>query len=260
MRFESRVALVTGGASGIGLAIGRRLAEEGVDLVLADVNAELLEQSAAKIREEHADVRAITVTGDLSVREGAEAAVKAAAEAYGKLDILINCAGGGVILPTLEHTEETLRQTVDRNLWTTLYATLEALPGMLAAGYGRVVNIGAESVRNGLHRHAIYNAAKGGVHALSTGLAREYAESGITFNNVAPAWIQTPELTAAIAASQPEVKADWDAFMDQMRATIPMRRPGTVEEVSGLVAFVASDEASYITGQTLSVNGGSSMQ
>lgn len=260
MRFESRVALVTGGASGIGLAIGRRLAEEGVSLVLADVNAELLEASAARLRNKFPDVSVVTVAGDLSHREGAAAAVNATTGAYGKIDILINCAGGGVILPTLEHTEETLRRTVDRNLWTTLYATLEALPPMLADSYGRVINIGAESVRNGLYRHAVYNAAKGGVHALSTGLAREYAESGITFNNVAPAWIQTPELTAAIAASEPDVQADWATFMDQMRATIPMRRPGTVEEVSGLVAFVASDEASYITGQTLSVNGGSSMQ
>lgn len=260
MYFDNRSALVTGGASGIGIAIARRLAEEGVGLALADVNGELLRAAADRLRAENPGLTVVTVAGDLSAREGAVAAVHTAVDAFGKLDILINCAGGGVILPTLDHTEETLRRTIDRNLWTTLYCTLEALPHMLDRGHGRVINIGAESVRNGLYRHAIYNAAKGGVHALSTGLAREYAESGVTFNNVAPAWIMTDELAANIAASSPEAQADWSAYMDQMRDTIPMRRPGTVQEVAGLVAFVASDEASFITGQTYSVNGGSSMQ
>jgi 2,3-dihydroxy-2,3-dihydro-p-cumate dehydrogenase len=130
---------------------------------------------------------------------------------------------------------------------------------MSAAGYGRIVNVGAESVRNGLFRHAIYNAAKGGVHAVATGLAREYAEQGITVNVVAPAWITTPEADARIATSSASERADWAVFMDQMRATIPMKRPGTVAEVAAAVAFVASEEASYITGQTISVNGGSSM-
>jgi 2,3-dihydroxy-2,3-dihydro-p-cumate dehydrogenase len=130
---------------------------------------------------------------------------------------------------------------------------------MVDAGYGRIVHIGAESVRNGLYRHAIYNAAKGGVHALGTGLAREFADSGITVNMVAPAWIETPEAAAKFAAAPAEVREDMAVFGTQMRNLIPMDRPGTVEEVAATVAFVASEEASYVTGQVISVNGGSSM-
>lgn len=260
MIFENRAALVTGGASGIGLAIARRLAGEGVDLVLADVNEGLLASGAARVREESPGVTVVTAAGDLSDRDDAAAAVRTAVDSFGRLDVLVNCAGGGVILPTDQHTEETLRRTIDRNLWTTMYVTLEAIPHMLQRGYGRVVNIGAESVRNGLYQHAVYNAAKGGVHAFATGLAREYAESGITFNTVAPSWIMTEELAARIEAMDARARADWDELAELMRPTIPMRRPGTSEEVAAFVAFVASDEASYITGQTLSVNGGSSMQ
>ncbi|MFJ8812977.1 SDR family oxidoreductase [Amycolatopsis thermoflava] len=257
-RYSGRVAVVTGGASPIGFGIAERLAAEGARLVLGDFDRERLEMLGAKLAAT-APGRVHTVLGDLSKQPDASALIDAATARYGRLDVLVNCAGGGVIRPTTEHTEATLRATIDRNLWTTLYCTLAALPTMAVARYGRIVNVGAESVRNGLYRHAIYNAAKGGVHALATGLAREYAEQGITVNVVAPAWITTPEADARITASSAAERADWAAFTDQIRSTIPMRRPGTVPEVAAAVAFVASDEASYITGQTISVNGGSSM-
>jgi 2,3-dihydroxy-2,3-dihydro-p-cumate dehydrogenase len=257
-RFATRVAIVTGGASPIGFAIAQRLVAEGAAVVLADVDRERLEALGAKLSAE-APGRVHTELGDLSRKADASALADAAVRHHGKLDVLVNCAGGGVIRPTPEHTEETLRATIDRNLWTTLYCTLAALPIMAAAGYGRIVNVGAESVRNGLYRHAIYNAAKGGVHALATGLAREYARQGITVNVVAPAWITTAEADARIAASPASVQADWAEFTGQILSTIPMGRPGTVGEVAAAVAFVASEEASYLTGQTISVNGGSSM-
>lgn len=257
-RFSERVAVVTGGASPIGFGIAERLASEGAEIVLGDLERERLESLGSKLAAE-APGRVHTVQGDLSKQAEAATLIAAASERCGRLDVLVNCAGGGIIRPTPDHTEETLRATIDRNLWTTMYCTLEALPVMSQVGYGRIVNVGAESVRNGLYRHAVYNAAKGGVHALATGLAREYAEQGITVNVVAPAWITTPEADARIAHLPAEERADWAAFMDQIRGTIPMRRPGTVAEVAAAVAFVASEEASYITGQTISVNGGSSM-
>lgn len=257
-RFEGRVVVVTGAASGIGRSIAERFGREGAHLVLGDVNAEALETVSAQLAAGPA--ASITpVVGDLTQREGAVELVGSATGKHGQIDVLINCAGGGVILPTSEHTEETLRATIDRNLWTTLYVTLEALPHMVERQYGRIVNIGAESVRNGLYRHAIYNAAKGGVHALGTGLAREYAEAGITVNTVAPAWVVTEEAAAKLAVASPEEQRDMDVFGAQMRNLIPMGRPGTVEEVSAAVAFIASEEASYVTGQVISVNGGSSM-
>ena len=257
-RYTNRVAIVTGAGSGIGKAIAARLGEEGAELVLADINADTLASVAAELRAGNA-ASVTAVAGDLTRRAGAADLVDRTVREHGRIDVLINCAGGGVILPTFEHTEDTLRATIDRNLWTTIYATLEVLPYMSERSYGRIVNIGAESVRNGLYRHAVYNAAKGGVHAFATGLAREFAECGITVNTVAPAWIVTPEAVAKLADAPNEVKEDMAVFGSQMRNLIPMDRPGTVEEVSAAVAFVASEEASYVTGQVISVNGGSSM-
>ena len=126
--------------------------------------------------------------------------MQAAVSVLGRVDILVNNAGGGVIRPTLEHTEDTLQATVNNNLWTTIRCTLAVLPQIVEQGYGRIVNIGAESVRNGLVDHAIYNAAKGGVHGLTSGLARESATAGITVNTVAPSYVETPELGRALAS------------------------------------------------------------
>jgi 2,3-dihydroxy-2,3-dihydro-p-cumate dehydrogenase len=251
MRFADRVALVTGAAQGIGLATARRLSEEGVRLALADIDADGLARAAASLADGHTKVE--TVVADLSVRDGAAAAVAAAMAWAGRLDILVNNAGGGVIRPTLAHTEATLRTTIDRNLWTTIYCTLEALPVMRAQRYGRIVNVGAESVRNGLYDHAIYNAAKGGVHGLTTGLAREFFADGITVNTVAPSMVVT-ESVAALMDNPAAAPA-----LERIIGTIPAGRAATLEEVAAVIAFFASDEASFTTGQVISVNGASSM-
>jgi 2,3-dihydroxy-2,3-dihydro-p-cumate dehydrogenase len=123
---------------------------------------------------------------------------------------------------------------------------------MLAAGRGRIINIGAESVRNGLFNHAMYNCAKGGVHGLTTGLAREYAEQGVTVNVVAPAGILTPTIAQRTGP-------EWEEMLAKTLALIPMRRLGLPEEIAAAVSFLATDDAAYITGQVISVNGGSSM-
>jgi 2,3-dihydroxy-2,3-dihydro-p-cumate dehydrogenase len=181
----------------------------------------------------------------------------AAAGAFGGVDILVNNAGGGVIRPTLEHTEETLRATIDNNLWTTVRCTLALLPHMAGRGHGRIINIGAESVRNGLADHAIYNAAKGGVHALVSGLAREFAGSGITVNAVAPSYVETPEIAAALRAGTLPDRLRY--VLDEAVRLIPLGRPATVDDVAATVAYLARDDAGFVTGQIVSVNGGSSM-
>ena len=193
-------------------------------------------------------VQLITHIGDLSLEDVVNAMTDATLKKWGKVDILVNNAGGGVIKPFLAHTPETLRLTIDRNLWTAIWCCRAVLPHMKAAKYGRIVSIGADSVRNGLWDHAAYNAAKGGVHGLTTGLAREFAADGITVNTVAPCAVATPQLEAFIGKGIP--------LIDKFIGVIPMGRAGTAEEMAAVTVFLCSDEAAYITGQTLFVDGG----
>lgn len=240
-----KTALVTGAAGGIGLAIAERLSRDGARVCLADV-AETVEDAAGQLGGD-----AIAWRGDLSLERDTRDLVAFASAQLGRIDILVNNAGGGVIRPFLEHTPDTLRQTVDRNLWTVLWCTWLVLPLMIEQGGGRIIMIGADSVRNGLPEHAAYNAAKGGVHALTTGVAREVARNNITVNTVAPCMVETPMVAELMARNDPWVK--------QFNDVIPMGRPGTMAEVASMVAYLAGDEASFVTGQVISVNGGSTM-
>jgi 2,3-dihydroxy-2,3-dihydro-p-cumate dehydrogenase len=250
-----RVAVVTGGATGIGRRISRRLLDDGARLLLAGL-AEADTKAAVDALAAPAEQIA-TFAGDLAQPGTAEALVNVAVDAFGAGDIIVNNAGGGVIAPTLAHTEQTLQATINNNLWTTLRTCLAVLPHFTSRGYGRIINIGAESVRNGLTDHAVYNAAKGGVHGLTTGLAREFAGHGITVNVVAPSYTRTEELDAALAAGR--APSRFGRVIGDAIALIPMGRAAEPDEVAAAVAFLARDDAAFITGQVISVNGGSSM-
>jgi 2,3-dihydroxy-2,3-dihydro-p-cumate dehydrogenase len=246
-----RTAIVTGASSGIGLGIARRLATDGARVFAATRFKEDLEKVLDRV-----DIAGGFV-GELQQPGVADDLVNMAFGELGHVDVLVNNAGGGVIRPTLEHTEETLRATVDNNLWTTVYCVRAALPHMVSRGHGRIINIGADSVRTGLMDHAMYNAAKGGVHAMVTGLAVEYAKDGVTVNTVAPCYIQTPELTALFetGTAPPRLLE----VVEQATATVPIGRPGTPDEVAAAVAFLAAEDSRFVTGQTIYVNGAASM-
>jgi 2,3-dihydroxy-2,3-dihydro-p-cumate dehydrogenase len=243
---KGKSAIVTGALSGIGRAIVERLHAEGMRLMIADLEAPPLEELAREI-----GAGTAWHAGDLSEEATVREMIAKAVKAFGSIDVLVNNAGGGVIRPFLEHDAASLHETLNRNLWTTLWCCHAALPHMLKQAHGRIINIGADSVRNGLWDHAGYNAAKGGVHGLTTGLAREFATSGITFNTVAPCMVATPPVKKAMAAGLPIIRKFTDV--------IPMGRPGEVEEVASMVAYLATPEASFVTGQVISVNGGSTM-
>jgi 2,3-dihydroxy-2,3-dihydro-p-cumate dehydrogenase len=248
---SGRTAIVTGAASGIGLGITMRLIADGAAVFAATRSKEDLDRVY-----EHAKIAGGFV-GELHQPGVADDLATAAVEMLGHLDVLVNNAGGGVIRPTLEHTEETLRATVDNNLWTTIYCVRAALPHMVSRGHGRIINIGADSVRTGLMDHAMYNAAKGGVHAMVTGLAREFATAGITANTVAPCYVRTPELTQLFESGQAPPRLL--RVVEEATAIVPMGRPGDPAEIAAVVAFLAGEDSRFITGQTIYVNGGSSM-
>jgi 2,3-dihydroxy-2,3-dihydro-p-cumate dehydrogenase len=229
---EGQIAIVTGAGRGIGAAIANRLEREGMIVVRADLEAG-------------------DFTGDLSDDKIAGELIAHTMARHGRIDILVNNAGGGILRPFLDHTPETLRTTVDRNLWTAVWCCWHTLVHMKASGYGRIINIGADSVRNGLIDHAGYNAAKGGVHAMTTGLAREFAPFGITVNTIAPCAVQTQQLE--------DVRAVNPDLVEKVLEIIPLGRPASEEEVAGMVAYLAGPDGGFVTGQVLSLNGGTTM-
>jgi 2-hydroxycyclohexanecarboxyl-CoA dehydrogenase len=244
MRLEGRKALVTGGASGIGAAIARRLAAEGAAVTIGDLNLE----GAAEVAGE---ISGLAVELDVTDLASAEAAV---ASAGAPIDILVNNAGTDEFGFFVDMTPERWEKVVAVNLTGVFNCTHAALPGMQEAGYGRIVNIASEAGRVGSKGSAVYSAAKGGVIAFTKVIAREGARFGINANGIAPGPIETPLLMAAL-----EFGEIGEKMIENMKAGTQLRRMGQPEEVAAAVAFFASDDASYVTGEILGVSGGMGM-
>jgi 2-hydroxycyclohexanecarboxyl-CoA dehydrogenase len=243
MRLERRKALVTGGASGIGAATAARLAAEGAEVWVGDLNAEGAEKVAGEIAG-HA------VALDVTDLDSARSAVEAA----GNLDILVNNAGTDEFGFFTYTTPEQWQRVIAVNLIGVLNCTHAALPTMQEAGYGRIVSISSEAGRVGSKGSAVYSAAKGGIVAFMKAIARENARYGITANSIAPGPIETPLLMGA-----KEFGEIGEKVIETMKGATQMGRLGQPDEVAAAVAFLSSDDATYVTGETLGVSGGLGM-
>ncbi|KUI23873.1 oxidoreductase [Mycobacterium sp. IS-1742] len=254
-RFAGKIVLVTGAAQGIGEQTARRISAEGGRLVLAD-RSELVKELADELAACGPD--ALAVTTDLEHAEGAENMVAQALSAFGRIDVLINNVGGAInFKPFIEFTDREIRAEVDRSLMTTLYASRAALPSMVTRSAGVIVNVSSAATR-GIHRIP-YSAAKGGINAITASLAVEYAGDGIRVVAAAPGGTDAPP--RRISRGTPDFGTDterawFQAHIDQTVGSSLMKRYGTLDEQAAAICFLASDEASYITGSVLPVAGG----
>jgi len=232
-RFSRRVALVTGGASGIGAAVARRLASEGAAVASFD-----LQPAAAE--------GVLALAGDVSKSADIETAVKRAEEELGPIDVLVCSAGvPGISLPSMEISDEEWRRVLVINTDGVFFCNRAVAPGMVERGYGRIVNVASIAGKEGNPMAAAYSASKAAVIALTKAIGKDLARTGVAVNCVAPAVIETPILEGV---SQ--------AHIDYMVERIPMGRMGSPDEVAALICWLASEECSFSTGATYDISGG----
>lgn len=253
-RFAGKVVVVTGAAQGIGRAVATRVAAEGAEAVLVD-RSELVHEAAGQIEENGGSTSA--VTADLETYAGAAAAIGGALARHGRIDVLINNVGGTIWAKPFEHYEpEQISLEIQRSLFPTLWTCRAVLPHMISQQGGVIVNVASVATR-GVNR-VPYAAAKGGVKAITAALALEAAPHGIRVVATAPGGTEAPPRRVA-RGPQPESEAEkawYRQIMDQTINSSLMKRYGTLDEQAGPIVFLASDEASYITGSVLAVAGG----
>jgi 2-hydroxycyclohexanecarboxyl-CoA dehydrogenase len=248
MRLEGRTALITGGASGIGAASCRRLAAEGARVAVCDVNAAGARALAAELNGEGVEM---DVTSSESVRD----AIAAARSGFGPIDVLVNNAGTDEFGFFKDTDEDLWRHVIDVNLLGVMRVTHAVLGEMIERGGGRIVNVASEAGRVGSSGSASYSAAKAGVIGFTKTIARAGARFGVIANAIAPGPVDTPLLRRAEA----ELGELGVKLIETMRDSTALRRLGEAEEIAAVVAFLASDDASYITGQAIGASGGLNM-
>ena len=249
---KDKVVIVTGGAGGIGAAICRRFAEAGSQVAVFDINKAAAETVAAEIRDAGGKAAAFAV--DLTSQESVVAAVNAAEAALGPTDVLVNNAGWDQAGPFLKTDKALWEKIVAVNLYGALYMHHAVLPGMSARGRGRVVNVASDAARVGSSGEAVYAFCKGGLVAFSKTMARELARKQINVNVVCPG----PTDTALFRDFAGEGEKG-EKLKDALTKAIPFGRLGQPEDLAGIVAFLSSDEAAFITGQIISASGGLTM-
>ena len=243
-KLENSIAIVTGAGQGIGKGIATTLAAKGATVVVTDINEETATATAAGLG-------GLGLVADVSSLESVQQMVARVIEEYGRVDVLVNNAGWDVAGPFLESDPQLWDRIMRINLHGVFHTSYAVMPHMAQAGSGAVVNVSSDAGRVGSSGEAVYSAAKGGVIAFTKTMARETARHGLRVNAVCPGPTDTA-LFASIGGDNPKLR-------EALTKAIPMRRLGQPEDLANAVAFLASDEAAFITGQTLSVSGGLTM-
>ena len=253
-RFENRSALITAAASGLGLGVAQRLARDGARVVIWDRDADLL---ADALRE--AAAAGLEISGralDMMDKRAIDQAVAEMVDSHGRIDILVNNIGGSLHVPFrfLEQSDDDWQRVMDVNVKTCVWATRAVIPHMQKARYGRIINMGSKAGRFGsLFAGTPYVAAKGAMQAFTLQIAQEFGPDGITCNTVCPGAILTPRVESFLNERHtPEERA-------RVLASIPVRRQGRVEDIAAAIAYLTSEEAGFVTGATLDINGGQGM-
>lgn len=248
--YGGRVAVVTGGASGMGEATCHELGRRGHRVAVLDLDGDAAQRVSEDLR--GAGVAALGVAADVSDRTAVDEAFAKVRNELGPVHILVTSAGLVDFAPFLEITPQSWQRLVDVNLTGTFHCAQVAVPDMLEAGWGRIVMISSSSAQRGSPGMAHYAASKGAVLSLTRSLAREYGAAGITVNNIPPSGIETPMQRQSQATGHLPSN-------EQMAASIPIGRLGSGDDIAAAVGFLCSEEAGFITGQTLGVNGGAVM-
>ena len=243
----SRVSVVTGGASGIGQAISRRLADSGDKVAIFDRQPEALKEHVTALQDNN--LHAIGFTVDVTDRPAVDAAIASVRDEFGPIEVLVTSAGVSAFEPFTEITLDQWNRTLAINLTGTFNSVQAAIPDMISAGWGRIVTISSAAGQTGAPNQADYVASKGGVIALTKALAFEFASHGITANTIPPGLIDTPMAHAAEEQGKlPSIK--------DLGAMMPLKRVGTADDIAAACQFLCSDEAGYITGAQININGG----
>ena len=253
-RFDNKVCVVTGAAQGIGRGVALRLANEGGKIVMADFSP-LVEDVLAEITANGG--HATTIQADLETYQGAQDVIDKALDTYGRIDILVNNVGGAIWMkPFVNFSEIEIEKEISRSLFPTLWCCHAVLPSMIKQQSGTIVNVSSIATR-GINRIP-YSTAKGGVNAMTASLAFEHASDGIRVNAVATGGTEAPprKIPRNTKPLTDEEKGWMNAVVDQTIDSTFMKRYGTIDEQVNAIAFLASDESSYITGSTIPVGGG----
>jgi len=245
-KLDDKIAIVTGAGQGIGRAIAAKLAAEGATVVVTDINETTATESAAAI-----GGGAVGLATDVTSPESVNAMVEQVTNQFGRIDVLVNNAGWDKASPFVDSDPADWERVISINLFGVLNTSKAVLPIMAAQGYGSVVNLGSDAGRVGSSGEAVYSAAKGGVIAFTKATAREMARHQVNANCVCPGPTDTA-LFASMGGDNPKLR-------EALTKAIPFRRLAQPEDLANVVSFLASDEANFVTGQTVSVSGGLTM-